>query len=408
MHGSADVVRTVIANPDRLPLRERHTEVRRIVGAIRAAGRGKGALFIVEGPTGIGRTRLLLEVADLARRRHGMAVLQVRLTADEPGRSLHMPTLPADPGRTLVIVDDIQRCEPLDMRGLVSYISDARERGAVALVARSSGRLRHTDPGPPARLSGDRSATFLRLAPLSERSVGVLLARHLRIAPDARFTAACHLATGGYPALVEELALRLIELAIAPVESNVGIVESVALAPVGRRVLARLYPPDRWIKGLMIASAVLGEGTPVTHAAALARVPESRIGDAIDALVGCDVLVASDHVRFAAPLVARSLLAASRPSELAQWHRRAADVLDAADAPIEEIASHLRRAAPAGDRTVVGRLRLGAHRARQAGDCAAAIADLRRAVQEGVPEFAPDLEAELRRLDVELSARSSD
>jgi hypothetical protein len=373
----AEVLSNVIANPDespaawRLPLLERDGELRRIAGVVRDPVGGRGTLVLIEGPAGIGRSRLLREVADRGKP-------------------------PADRSRRLMVLDDVQRCDRAGAEQLGRQIADARSGGAVVLLACRSGEAHSADAWAPERLRGDRSAVIVRLGPLSERSVGVLLTRVYGADPDRGFVTTCHRVTGGNPALVHELALRLVELAVAPVESNAGIVERLAVPPVGRRALERLSSLDpSGATALVIACAVLGDAAPLAHAVALADLDEGDAGSALAALRRREVLVPGDCVRFAQPLVARSILAAVRPSELCRWHSRAAEVLDAADTPIEEIAAHLMRGARAGDRTSVGRLRLGAHRARQIGDCAAAAALLRRALEEGVPEFEPDLFSEL-------------
>ena len=82
---------------------------------------------------------------------------------------------PADPSPGLVIFDDAQRCDRVGADQLGRHITDARARRAVVLVACRSGEARATDPWWPERLRGDRSAVTVRLGPLSERSVGVLL-----------------------------------------------------------------------------------------------------------------------------------------------------------------------------------------------------------------------------------------
>jgi len=74
-----------------------------------------------------------------------------------------------------VIFDDAQRCDRVGADQLGRHITDARARRAVVLVACRSGEARATDPWWPERLRGDPSAVTVRLGPLSERSVGVLL-----------------------------------------------------------------------------------------------------------------------------------------------------------------------------------------------------------------------------------------
>ena len=134
----------------RFPLLERDREIRRILAAIRHPGNGRGRLFVVEGPAGIGRSRLLLEVAGRARR-HGAGVLQLRL-ANPQDTSLPVP---ADPDRTLVIVDDVQSCDRAGAQRLGRCLADARKGGAVVLLALRSSEGRSTDPWATGRLRRD-------------------------------------------------------------------------------------------------------------------------------------------------------------------------------------------------------------------------------------------------------------
>jgi hypothetical protein len=180
-------------------------------------------------------------------------------------------------------------------------------------------------------------------------------------------------------------------------------VRRLALPALGRRVLTRLGQRTASARSLAIAVAVLGEGTTTAGASAgrtagaalLSGICGCVPGAALEVLQDEGVLIAHERTWSAPPLLARSILAALRPSELSRWHRKAAGVLEAADAPFEEIAAHLARSMPAADRAVVGRLRLGAHRARQVGDVATGAGYLRRAFEEGVREFECDLALEL-------------
>ena len=80
------------AAADAGPLLERAAELDEAEGALAAASSGRGGLLVVEGPAGIGKTRLLRAAADLASNR-GWDVL--RASASELERAL--PFLPRRP-----------------------------------------------------------------------------------------------------------------------------------------------------------------------------------------------------------------------------------------------------------------------------------------------------------------------
>ena len=61
------------------PVRGRDSEVKQIADAVSAVARGRGGVLIIEGPPGIGKTRLLAEAIVLAK------------TADD-GRCLARPS----------------------------------------------------------------------------------------------------------------------------------------------------------------------------------------------------------------------------------------------------------------------------------------------------------------------------
>ena len=71
-------------SPPEAPL-ERETELARIREALESAAAGEGRLVVVEGPAGIGKTRLLEEAGALAKRQ-GFG--RLRAVGDEPERAL--------------------------------------------------------------------------------------------------------------------------------------------------------------------------------------------------------------------------------------------------------------------------------------------------------------------------------
>src|SRR5918995_6795330 len=64
---------------------ERDAETARIAQALSAAAGGEGRLLVVEGPAGIGKTRLLAEAQALAK---DQGFGRLRAVGDEPERSL--------------------------------------------------------------------------------------------------------------------------------------------------------------------------------------------------------------------------------------------------------------------------------------------------------------------------------
>src|SRR6185437_8414862 len=73
---------SVLAGPD--ALLERELEVERVRGALRAAGRREGVVVVIEGPAGIGKSRLL-EIAQSRASDLGFRVLSARATELEQG-----------------------------------------------------------------------------------------------------------------------------------------------------------------------------------------------------------------------------------------------------------------------------------------------------------------------------------
>jgi hypothetical protein len=419
------------------PLLEREDELRELGALVAAACAGGGRAVLLEGPPGIGKTRLLDAARDRARG-EGMAVLSARaseLDRDFPlgvVRQLFEPPLvAADPARrarllsgaaaraapllgvagdasattgeapahlhalywltanladeapALLAVDDVHWADAGSLRFLRFLLPRLAELPVlVALAARP--------PEPDAdrqtldAIATDPQTTLLRPAPLSRRAVGALAAE-LGADADPDFVDACREATGGNPFLLRELLRELASEGVAPAAGSVPLVRQLAPPTVARAVLLRLarLGDDAW--ALARAVAVLGDGVPLRRAAQLAGIDADRAGVVVAALARAHILAPARPLAFAHPILRGAVHADIDPGELAAAHRRAADLLAAEGAGADAVAVHLLATEPAGDAAVAATLRDAARRAIGRGAASTAVACLRRALAEPPP-----------------------
>ncbi|MBS1892550.1 MAG: AAA family ATPase, partial [Actinobacteria bacterium] len=385
-------------------------------------GRSRAAL--IEGPAGIGKSRLLGALRDGAAAR-GIRVLTARgseLEREFPFgvvRQLFEPVLAevgrdlafegaaaparavfageADEGATFAVlhglywtalnlgeerplvlaVDDLHWCDRPSLRFL-AYLTPRLE-GAPLLLAAT---LRSTEPGTDPVLIGeiarDPLTVSVRPQPLSVDGVAALLG------PDAErpFVAAVHDATGGNPLLLRELVGMLMGEGVVPTAANVGAVKAMGPTAVSRSVMFRLSRLSAEENEVAKAAAVLAEGTSVADIAALTGLDEATVARATGELARVEILGREAPLGFAHPLVREVVYREQPPGERQLAHARAAALLRARGASDEEIATHLLATAPAGDPEVVETLREAGRSAARKGAVDGATAYLRRAREE--------------------------
>src|ERR1700739_2382266 len=95
-HGLFDVGGQQLATP---PIRGRSGELKVIGASVTALGQGRGGVLVIEGPPGIGKSRLLTEVMALADKSGGRTLFGEAFEYQQtvPFFSLFMATLRADP-----------------------------------------------------------------------------------------------------------------------------------------------------------------------------------------------------------------------------------------------------------------------------------------------------------------------
>jgi DNA-binding NarL/FixJ family response regulator len=166
-----------------------------------------------------------------------------------------------------------------------------------------------------------------------------------------------------------EHAERLLEIGAQGVSRAVGL------------RLARLQPEAL---ALLRAASILGDGTELRHAAALAGMEVDEVGPATAALVRLDLLRREDPLEFFHPVVRRAVYETLDFVDRDAAHRAAAELLLGAGAVPESAAAHLLRVGPQADAFVVSTLRQAAERSFAEGAAEAAVAYLTRALEEQV------------------------
>lgn len=435
-------------------LLERVAELGRLREAIDAACAGSGALVLLEGPAGIGKTALLRRLRDEAQAA-GMRVLTARgreleqgfafgvarqlferplaqlapserhaLQAGAAGLALPLfdpaPAVEdagsprpssdvafalthglywttanlADRGPVLIALDDAQHADPATLRFL-AYLG-ARCSDLPVLVAAT---VRTGEPTAAdellAALRDDLPATIVAPRALSAGAVTTLVRRRLGAAADERFCAACAQASAGNPFLLGELLAELKVGEVDPHATNVAHVEGVHPDSVSRAVLARLARLGHDAVELARAAAIL-ERARLPQLATLARLAPEQARAAADRLVAAEILSGPDPLAFVHPLLRGAVYEQIPPAARAEAHGRAAQLLAVAGAPTTIAGAHLLRSTPAADAAAVELLRRAAADALERGEPGTGARLLRRALEEP-PSGAvrPELIAEL-------------
>ena len=434
------------------PLLEREREVASLDALVRQAVAGEAGVALVEGPAGIGKTRLLIEVRERAAEA-GFRILRARggelerefafglvrqlfepVLVDEEarGRALAGAAVAAEPvfelkgdgGEVagdpsfallhglywltvnlsadrplLVAVDDLQWCDRASLRFLAYLVR--RLEGLPVLGAIS---VRSSEPGPESAALGEIASYPLTVSiqprPLSPGAAADLVRERLHQDPDERFTAACHHATGGNPLLLGELLKALDAEGARPDGAHVDAVSNLSPRAASRAVLTRLarLPEEAW--KLARSAAVLGDDADLSVAAELAGLGEEEARSGAAALVRAEILEAEHSLAFVHPMVGTIVYHEMSPPELERRHERAAALLAAAGAPDERVAAHLLEVPARGEPAVVETLRRAASLSLGKGAAESAVAYLTRALEEPPPrERRAELLLELGRAE---------
>jgi DNA-binding NarL/FixJ family response regulator len=412
-------------------LLERERELAAIRRALAQSAQGTGELVMIDGPAGVGKTALLDAAHDAAgdsdllvlrargaelerafgfgvvrqlfdevlrsgrfdpaalftgTARHAAPLLAVEFDgagtaapSDDPFAARHalywlLANLAAQ--RPLaVLVDDAHWADGMSL-GVLAHIANRLEGIPVALLvaSRSEEALEGLDV---LRRQAGAHGTLLHVQPLGVEAAAMVVRMFAPAADDALCREA-HVATGGNPFL-------LAELARATLTGGRSSLAGQSPDRVTREIAARLARLPDAARRLASAAAVLGSGAPLRQAAALAEVDDAEASAAADALVASGVLRTAHPLEFLHPLVGAAVYAGLGPAARSRDHGRAAHLLDADGASAERVAAQLLRCQPAADEWAFEQLVAAAEQASVRGAADAVATYLERALDEPAP-----------------------
>ncbi|MFD3747547.1 LuxR C-terminal-related transcriptional regulator [Nocardia sp. NPDC058633] len=333
-------------------------------------------LLLVDGPAGIGKSRLITEFVATARCRvvvvtgvedvrsqpHYLAddiveqVGECAGTADSQDDTAVVRRVRRALGatETLLVVDDAQWADPESLRLLTSLIRNRPARGFRLLLAFRDGGC---PPSIARSLRAPQVRTVqVRVPPFTEVDVDGLLQGE-----DPRRRARLFTASHGNPlylTLLADLPDRELDRALHGDEPDPASDDFAALDRTIRAELAQLPETERLVAQ---AIAVCGLPPDLDLVCATAALTNAVVVAAVDQLVGRAVVSVRDGaVAFAHPLIRTAAYRLGGHGWRAMAHRRAAIELRARDAPMPSRARHLEHALLGADEIAGAELRSAA------------------------------------------------
>lgn len=313
--------------PDGLVDRDREMAVLRTM--VDDLSDGTSGCLLIEGPAGIGKTRLLDELRRLAvgagvwvrsarssslERDFEWGVVRQLLGAgadDAVGRDerfaalrglCEVTTKLADDAPFVLCVDDIQWCDEASLQFLAYLVRRLEGLPVLVVLAVRSGETHGADD-LLAELAGNEAVTVLHPAPLTEQGTAALVTDRLGRGADA-FVATCHRMTSGNPLLLRQLLRALADQGVPPDAAHVDTVRAVGSRAITSLVTLRLRRMPAAVTAVARAVAMLGPPmADLLSIADLAQLSEEDVASALDVLARSEILRDGHPLEFVNPLV---------------------------------------------------------------------------------------------------------
>ncbi|MGV0049386.1 AAA family ATPase [Mycobacterium colombiense] len=407
------------------PIRGRADELKLIGALVTAAAQGRGGVLVIEGPPGIGKSRLLTEVLTLAGKAGVRTLFGEAFEYQQtvPFFSLFMATLNADPPvgdadalRQLGGSADLRYWVVHDLHNAIQAAAAETPLAIVledvhwadngtALALRSLATVRpdvpllwvltaRTGAGGPAiqetlSVLQRANATFLRLAAITPDAVADMVSDAVRAKADAsllNLAAKAH----GNPFLVSELVGGLGEEGRLNVSGGRAMVTGDRLPRrLGAGMQQRLDLLSEETSEVVRVAAVLPDRFSAELLAAMLERSPASLLSALEQAVRADLFVEDgERLRFRHDLL-RDATRQSLPQSLRRaMERQSASVMLGMGAAPAEVATQLARSAEPGDREAIDALRQAAQSVGR-GDASAA-ADLSKRALDLLPANDPE------------------
>lgn len=330
-----DHATTAVPGTRRPPMIERERERWSLAGAVGALSCGQGQAILLEGPAGIGKTRLLDHVRELAGsagatvlraranqvgRDHPFDVVRqlfehvldgptpqllVRLlanTARPPAHSRVSPTAEAQAvtdftvlhglyrlaatlarsGPLVLLIDDLHWADQSSMR-FIAHLLPRLDSLPILLVLTS----REQDSAPDllvAHIATDTACSVLHPAPLTVDGCAQLLRTALGSEPDPAFTAACNHVCAGNPSLLNRLIRLLAARGVAATAASAAQVFRCGSSATAVRIGVWLHRLPVHVRAVAQALAVLGQHPCWASIATVSGVSIPEVYEAVHAL----------------------------------------------------------------------------------------------------------------------------